>query len=125
MKEEHAGKRLAGAENEPRSPLQAEKTAPRLRSRLIRPPAGAKSTKRYVRERFVAALPKIADTLIENAEAGRVPEIKLLVELSGLEQKGTRAKPAKPRGKSFAEWLEEDWRKEPLDGVDGTSGQEE
>jgi len=78
MKEEHAGKRLAGAGNEPRGPLQAEKTAPRLRGRLIRPPAGAKSTKRYVRERFVAALPKMAGTWVESAGGGRVPEIKLV-----------------------------------------------
>ena len=76
---------------------------------------GPNGCRRYVRRRFAKALPEIATALIEQAKQGKLPELKVLVELSDLDGKRRSAEAARPRGKTIEDRLMEDWRKEPLD----------
>ena len=74
--------------------------------------------RRYVRKRLAEALPEIADTLVKEAVGGGLDELKVLVQMSGID---TKAPPEKPRSRRTGRTLEQillhDWRKEPLDGV--------
>lgn len=65
-------------------------------------------------EQLLETLPLILDTLLEQARAGSLPHMKLLLELCGLD-KGKLApqEPAK-REKTLEEILTEQWRNEPL-----------
>ena len=49
------------------------------------------------------------------ARCGGVPELKALIQLSGLDEKRAIPRNSKPRGRSFADILMDNWRKEPLD----------
>ena len=83
-----------------------------LRGKTIRPPR-AKNCKRYMKERLAEALPEIADALLDAARQGKLPELKMAVQMSGLDEK--QVVPALKRfgGRSFEDILLEDWRKEP------------
>lgn len=89
----------------------------RLRPESGKPPS-AKNCKPYVRKRLAKALPEIANALIEKAREGSLPELKMLVQMSGLDEKNASGSVEKRRGKSLEQMLMEDWRKEPLDGAD-------
>ena len=78
----------------------------------------AKNCRPYVRRRLARALPEIADALIDKAQTGSLPELKMLVQMSGLDDKDTSSPAEKRRGKSLEEMLMEDWRKESMDGPD-------
>ena len=76
---------------------------------------GPDDCRRYLRLRVADALPLIADKLIDAALQGALPEIKLLVQLTGIDEKEPAQEASRPRGKTIEEKLMEDWRKEPLD----------
>ena len=76
---------------------------------------GPNGCRKYLRGRVADALPEIADTLIAKAIAGALAELKVLVQLSGLDEKKPAKEASRPRGRTIEEKLMEDWRKEPLD----------
>lgn len=76
----------------------------------------AKGVKRFMRRCLAQAMPEIAKTLLTAAKAGKLPELKIAIELSGLHDKNITAKTPKRRGRTFEEILMDDWRKEPVDG---------
>ncbi len=78
-------------------------------------PPSAKNCKPYVRKRLAKALPEIANVLIDKAQQGGLAELKMLVKMSGLDDRVAQGTEAKRRGKTLKEMLMEDWRKEPLD----------
>jgi hypothetical protein len=74
-------------------------------------PRGAR---RYLRNRLAEALPEIADSLIDKAIAGGLPELKVLIQVAGLDEKEPPANPADRKfgGRYFEDILIEQWRKE-------------
>ena len=101
------------AEPEPGRPEAASSDGIRL-VRTRKAPS-ARNCKPYVRRRLASALPEIADALIDRAQQGSLPELKMLVQMSGLDEKGAAGAAERRRGKSLEEMLMKDWRKEPLD----------
>jgi hypothetical protein len=80
-----------------------------------------RSCQRYVRQRLIADLPAIADSLLRAARCGGVAELKMLVQLSGLDEEPI-PRVSKPRTRSFADILMDHLRKETLND-DGSVGQ--
>ena len=101
---------IAPREEPPQGAKQPLRERP-VRARGSRP----RSFKRYMRERLAAALPEIADSLIKAAIGGKIAELKMLLEMSGLNEKDLAPDPLKRRGKTLEEMLMDDWRKEPAD----------
>jgi hypothetical protein len=93
----------------------AESTQITLIPRIKPPRPTRRSSQRYMRQRLIADLPIIADALLLAARCGGVPELKALIQLSGLDEKRAIPRNSKPRGRSFADILMDNWRKEPLD----------
>lgn len=100
---------------------QRRSRADRVRERTIREP-GPRTCKRYMRARLAQALPEIATRLIEASREGSLPELKMLLQMCGLDDKDALPDSKRRRGRSLAEQLLDEWRREPLDGGMGTNG---
>ena len=68
------------------------------------------------RKRLMEAIPSIVNTLLEKAETGSVPHMKLLLELSGLDKGRLAPRQEERREKTLEEILMEQWRNEPKYG---------
>jgi hypothetical protein len=107
-----AGGPVRDGEPSPEDRPADEMNPKQLGAAAIKPPRPSqKSHRRYMRERLTADLPAIADSLLKEARDGKLP-----VQMSGMDEKKSSSKPARYRGRSFAEILMDDWRKEPVDG---------
>jgi hypothetical protein len=61
---------------------------------------------------LAADLPDVMKTLLEHAKRGSVGHLKLLVQITGVDQQPGLREPAKPREKNLEEILMEQWARE-------------
>jgi len=96
----------------------------RLGGRVIEPPGPSpKSRKRYMRERFAAALPEVATSLLRGAKEGKLAELKVVLQMCDADERKTTPKTKRFGGRTFEEILMEGWGKEQGDGA-GANGDE-
>ena len=68
-----------------------------------------------MRQRLAAALPAISDKLLHDACGGKIAALKLVVLISGISEKGSEPEPPLfDPGGSYADFLREEWKKEPV-----------
>jgi hypothetical protein len=105
--------------NEPAQPTGID-----LVARIKAPRPTRRSCQRYIRQRLTADLPAIANALLSAARTGGMPELKMLLHLSGWSDKQEFPRKSKPRGRSFADMLLDHIRKERLndDGSEDPAG---
>jgi hypothetical protein len=93
----------------PTDPVEAtDQTAPpkRIRTRRSRLLGRARRT-------LQEAVPKVADKLVEEANKGSVPHIKLLLQLLGLEDGGLDIKQAGAESRTLEQVLMDQWHRQP------------
>ena len=86
----------------------------------VKPPArrpGPRNCKPYMRKRLARALPEIADALLKEARHGKLPELKMLMQLSGLDDKDPNPPSKRFGGRTFEDILLDGWRKENEDAA--------
>ncbi len=95
----------------------------------VRPGGGHKAPRpagcrHFARARMAEAMPQLVETLVERSSEGSLGHMRLLVQLSGLDETPPPSK--RRRGKSIAATLAEEWRLRTAathaDGVDESSG---
>ncbi len=86
---------------------------PVLETRFTKAP-GPRGCSRYMKRRIAEAMPAIATALIDRALRGSTAELKLVVQIAGLDRKQPPTDPAERKfgGRYFEDFLMDEWRKE-------------